>query len=263
MDKNMDKIICKIGCQSQQEHIKKTLSSIIKVYSGLSVSKLRQHWSFHSDINALDVCIIDLDDEQHPEYFDQVEHCKAVIVMSKSESLLHDYQYSLTKPVMNNCILNLLRLIEADEALQHRQTTALQGFERPEHHTTVVETLATPFPTTPYTVTPMQTITQTQYRLTAWPDLSQVPQDLLFNTSRVCALLATKPYSFEYILQTFSLKQEELQDIIQTIQDNTYTFLSSLHIMELQVEQGIVPTHKTTATSSFLSKIFGKFKEVL
>lgn len=253
----MEKTICKIGCKSQQNNIKKMLGSIIRVYSGLSVSKLQLDWQFTSDSDvSWDVHIIDLDDENYPQYIVEAQQAKAVVMISSSAHILRDYEYTLTKPIMNHQLLTLLKLLEKEKIIiSEDKMTEVAVFPQSEiilavsRSEEVVTTKASEYE-------------QTKYQLLAWPDLTQVPKELLLNTSRVCALLATQPRSLIDIAQLLNISLPELGTILSTIQNNAYTFLTTLHKIEQSIENhGLISSFSNEVPhSSFLTKMWNKLK---
>ncbi len=255
----MEKTICKIGCKSQHDNIKNMLRSIIRVYSGLSVSKLQLDWQFVSDSDvSWDVHIIDLDDENHSQYIAAAQQAKAVIMISSSASILHDYEYTLTKPIMNYQLLTILKLIETERFLtSHTEMTQATIFAQSE----IIP--ARPISESEETLKNKSADNEhIKYQLLAWPDLTQVPKELLFNTSRVCALLATQPRSLTDIAQLLSISLSELGTILSTIQNNAYTFLATLHKIEQSIENhGLISSFSNEVpNSSFLTKIWNKLK---
>lgn len=253
----MEKMICKIGCKSQQDNIKKMLGSIIRVYAGLSVSKLQLDWQFTSDSDvSWDVHIIDLDDENYPQYIVEAQQAKAVVMISSSAHILRDYEYTLTKPIMNHQLLTVLKLLEKEKIIiSEEKMTEVAVFPQSE----IISAMSR---SEEVVTTKASEYEQTKYQLVAWPDLTQVPKELLLNTSRVCALLATQPRSLTDIAQLLNISLPELGTILSTIQNNAYTFLTTLHKIEQSIENhGLISSFSNEVpNSSFLTKIWNRLK---
>jgi hypothetical protein len=239
----MDKIACTIGCKSNQTNLPKMLSSMIRVYNGFSASQLKYAWNFTAQTDVLDVCIIDLDDEQHQHYLDTAQQYQGIITVGKTSYSNKKYKYHLTKPIHNSELLHILKQLELDE-LRHfaKQKTVAK------------------MPATPTTELPEQTASPQHalhYQLINWPDLSQIPSDLLPNTSRVCALLAAKAQSFHHIVEFLNIPHEELSRIIHAL--DTYAFAMYPSVQSIEMTTTLPATPQAT-TSSFLGKIWGRLK---
>ncbi len=242
----MSKFKCVIGCKSSQANLQNMLRSIVRVYSGLSVSQLQLDWIFPEDDSnlALDVCVIDLDDEDHERYLNNPDY-KGYIVISKSAHLLQKYKYALNKPIHNSSLLEILKNLEQDELKELQKQNPTE-----EAPTSIVQQTAV--------------VKEPIYQLVNWPDLTKVPDELLLNTSRVCALLATQPSALATVENFLQLGRDELKSIIQHI--NLYAY-DNFPTLTQQTEDSLsntitlpATTEKPTANASFLSKIWSKLK---
>lgn len=248
----MNKPPCIIGCKSNQVNLQNILRSIIKIYSGLSMSQLKLDWIFPENDSAvsLDVCIVDLDDEDHEQHLNNPDY-KGYIVISKSAPLLQNYKYALNKPIHNSSLLKILRNLEQDEL-------------KSLHEESIEKTADAVVEKTSITVSETLIIDEPVYQLINWPDLTKIPDELLLNTSRVCALLSAQPSALSGVAHFLQLSHDELKNIIQQINLCAYESFPTLTQQTQNIVENtvVLPSviEKTTANTSFLSKMWNKLK---
>lgn len=248
----MSKMKCIIGCKSNQANLQNMLRSIVRVYSGLSVSQLQFDWMFPDEDSALvlDVCVIDLDDEDHEQHLNNPDY-KGYIVISRSAHLLQNYKYALNKPIHNSSLLEILKNLEQDE-LKSLHKESMEKASAVEVEKTSIAVSETPI------------IDEPVYQLINWPDLTKIPDELLLNTSRVCALLSAQPSALAGVAHFLQLSHDELKNIIQQIDLYAYDNFPTLTQQTQNIVENTVVLppviEKPTANTSFLSKMWNKLK---
>ena len=248
----MSQLIHTIHFTSSQPNLHRMLGSMLKVYSDWAASPLQARWVVTTEPKSANVYVVDLDDEQ---YFDQMPTQRSsdsiVIALSKSTALLKKYPYHLSQPIRNAALLDILTRIEANDL---KPTQPLPQVIQPS----MTDLKTTQKPKQPSNNTPTHEI---HYQLTHWPDLSQISSELLPNTSRVCALLATKPYHLNAIADFLNIPQAELQQVISSIKQLAFANTNTLELIHVALpQQPVAITEHPSANSYFLSKLWGKFK---
>lgn len=246
----MTSMIRVIGCVSSEARHSLIFRSLIRVLSQGNTSSLKHRWSF-SESGPFDVWILDIDDEENIDHLHSNRH-GVIVLLGGNHPLLDSHPFTLTKPIRGNNFLQLLQSIEAagfGNAVQVSPTvgkTAVMTADAPiQAHETAVANEAL-------------------ISLTSWPNLPQMPSDILHDAARICALLSIRPSTSSAISRFLDISPDAVNRVLQQITACSYD--RNIGILEYSQQavsnaNNVIPIHDhghTGKPSSFLSKIWNR-----
>lgn len=244
----MSKSLIVIYCCSSDSKLQKHLKSIVHVLN--LVGGLKQNWVYGED--NIDVHVTDMDDNEQ-----KISPNKSIVIaVSSNPELLFGQKYSLTKPLRNQALQEILKRIESSEPVTTPKLKAV--------HDTVIDTQSRP---TLEAVVSTHALTEPKemlYRLQAWPDLSLMSEDMMLDAARVSALLAVKPASLSFISSFLDTPKTRLEDILSVIDSCAhpdYPCLAKSPMLSDVSHGDTVAESKVVAKpSSILSKLWNRLK---
>ncbi len=240
-----------IHCLSTDDKLRKQIKSIVHVLD--LVGGLQKNWVYADDNVA--VHIIDMDSED----------CGGIlagsglitIAVSSNSELLSGQKYSLTKPIRNQALQVILKQIEFSNAVEQPNNRSIVNSPQPK----VLEVFEDATKVMPVVAESKVKL----YKLQAWPDISQMNDDVMLDASRVCALLAMRPASLNVISSLLELSTSRIEYLLSEMSACSHLdypcLIESAMLADLSVSENVVDIQiVATKPASILSKIWNRLK---
>ncbi|MDO8417841.1 MAG: hypothetical protein Q7S87_16695 [Agitococcus sp.] len=253
----MTSMIRVIGCVSSETRHSLIFRSLIRVLSQGNTSSLKHRWSF-SESGPFDVWILDIDDEENIDHLHSDRH-GVIVLLAGNRPLPDSHPFTLTKPIRGNEFLQLLQSIEAAgwDNIEQNGKSAAPAVER-----------AAPVTNSP--IKPESGLAakdEATFSLTSWPDLPQMPSEIVHDAARICAFLSIRPGTLTTISHFLDIPADTVNHILQRITTCSHGFdtciLTEYNCHPVSDAQNVIPIHdhgQTVKPSSFLSKIWNRLK---
>lgn len=238
-----------INCLSTDDKLKKQIKSIVHVLD--LVGGLKKNWVYADDNVA--VHIIDVDNGE----FLLANSGLIIIAISSNPELLNGQKYSLTKPIRNQTLQVIFKQIESSNAVEQANNSAISNSSPPNARRVVVEDDAK--------VSPLVADSKVKlYKLQAWPDISQMHDDVMLDASRVSALLAMRPANLNVISSLLDLSTSRIEYLLSEISSCSHSgypcLAESPTLSDLSGSEHVADVKVVAKPASILSKIWNRLK---
>ncbi|MFA9202648.1 MAG: hypothetical protein ACEQSD_01445 [Flavobacteriales bacterium] len=268
-----------IGCFSSQENLQNVFRSMIRVLCQFTRSGLKQDWVY-SDHEPLDVYILDLDDQSNRDRLKDNPTQNTIIAISSHPEHLVGQKYALSKPLRSQSLLQVLQHIEG--AKPHKNAVTLDTSSpslpsvaaRQDPVSAIVDphtsqrvsrpTLSGSASSSPNVASSKIASHTVLYQLQTWPDLTHMSESLRLDAARVCALLAVRPATAEFISQFLGLSASEVERVLVAVRQCAHPTHTT--VIEQASTQAAPSTERESVskaggtTSSLLSKLWNRLK---
>lgn len=241
-----------INCLSADDKLKKQIKSIVHVLD--LVGGLKKGWVYADD-NA-SVHLIDMDDEDNWDIL-VASSGLLIIAVSSNPELLSGQKYSLTKPIRNQTLQAILKQIESSHTQEQTNHAPISHSSPLKARESVVDDSVKVSP-------PVAVPKIMLYKLQAWPDISQMHDDVMLDASRVSALLAMRPASLNTISGLLELPTSRIEYLLSEISASShvgYPCLTELPLLsDVSGAEQAVDVKVVAKPASILSKIWNRLK---
>lgn len=247
----MTKSLIVINCCSSDNKLQKQFKSIIHVLN--LVGGLKQSWIYGDEDVA--VHIVDVDDDDSWRQYTQSSGLITIAVSSKPD-LLVGQKYSLTKPLRNQALHEILKRIESSEPVTSAKLKAVHSALIDTKSLSTIDDLAG----SGAAAVPKENM----YKLQAWPDISLMAEEMMLDAARVSALLAVRPASLSFMSSFLDTPKARLEQILSVIGSCAHPHYPSLAespmLSELTSGDHVAESKVVAKPSSILSKLWNRLK---